>query len=258
MGKMLINRIIIVIALCGFTTTGFSQEQAFGLEEKSGAYLPDSVWILNEDSVPFLLDDIITRPTLLTFVYYHCSAQCPAMLEGIAELINLTHAEIGTDYQVLTISIDHHETPGEAAKAKNKYFDLLNRKINPMSWRFLTADSADIRILTSAVGWEFRSDGEHFVHPTASVLITPDKMVSQYFYGTYFNYMHFAMSVEKAANEEIVPTRVKTLKYCYNYKPADNILLQRVVIIYGTGIVLVIVAFFLILVIKRKKNTKSS
>ena len=58
-------------------------EQAFGLDEKPGAYLPDSVWVINEDSVPVLLNELITRPTLLSFVYYHCPALCPKMMEGI-------------------------------------------------------------------------------------------------------------------------------------------------------------------------------
>lgn len=231
-----------------------AKEQAFGLEEKTGEYLTQNLMVLNEDSVPVNLRDLVTKPTLMCFVYYHCPALCPKMLEGIAELVNFTDAIPGKDYQIFTVSIDHRESAAQAREAKKKYTGLVKKPIDPYFWRFFTADSTDIRKLTDDLGWEFRELGGDFVHTTSTVLITPGGMISQYFYGTYFNYMHFAMSVEKANKEETVPTRLKTLKYCYNYQPARNMKVVWLTTIFGITVIFISLLLFFTLVIKSRKE----
>jgi protein SCO1/2 len=237
--------IIIILFLIGPTLTG--QVQDFGLEEKGGEYLPDSIYVLNEDSVPIDLNLLITKPTLLSLVYYRCPALCPKTLAGIAELINYSDAVPGEDYQVITLSINHRESSAEARAEKTKYTREVQRSIDPYFWRFFTADSITIRRITDAIGWNFRESGEDFVHTASSVLITPGKMVSQYFYGTYFNYMHFAMAVEQAEKEVVAPTRLKTLKYCYNYKPEENTSLLMIFRVFGIVLILIVAGFFIFL-----------
>lgn len=230
------------------------QEQAFGLDEKGGEYLPDSIFVLNEDSVSVDLNLLITKPTLLSFVYYRCPALCPKTLAGIAELVNYTESIPGKEYQVITISINHRESTTEARMAKSKYTSEIHKNIDPYFWRFVTADSMTIRKITDAVGWDFRESGEDFVHTTSSVMVTPNRMISQYFYGTYFNYMHFAMAVGKANKEEVEPTRLKTLKYCYNYKPKENKSLLKIFRGFGISLVFLVIVLFVYLAILRPKS----
>ncbi len=235
-----------------------ANEQAFGLEEKPGTYLTETYIVLNEDSIPVVLNDLITKPTLISFVYYHCPALCPKIMEGIAELVNITKVAPGKDYQILTLSIDHNETTNDARNAKLKYTGMIRKPIDLYFWRFFTADSVTIRRLTNALGWEFREVDGDFVHTTSTVLITPKGMISQYFYGTYFNYMHFAMSVEKAANEEVVPTRLKTLKYCYNYKPEKNRIVVLLTTLFGIFVILISAGLFIGLSFKLgRRNSKT-
>jgi protein SCO1/2 len=146
----------------------------------------------------------------------------------------------------------------EARIAKAKYTGEISKAIDPYFWRFFTADSITIRRLTNAVGWNFRETGEEFVHTTSTVLITPNKMISQYFYGTYFNYMHFTMSLNKANNEEVEPTRLKSLKYCYNYKPEENKSLLRSFRSFGISMIIVMVLLFVYLAILRPKNVSGN
>ena len=178
-------------------------------------------------------------------------------MEGIAELVNYTGVIPGKDYQIITISIDHSETVKMARDAKKKYTSLIKKRVTDYFWRFFIADSMTVRRLTDAVGWEFREVAGDFVHTTSTLLITPGGMVSQYFYGTYFNYMHFAMSVEIAANEEIAPTRLKTLKYCYNYKPEKNRNVVLIIFLSGITLIFIVAGLFLGLIIHSKRNTGS-
>jgi len=235
---------LLFISLVSHSVT---EKQPFGLEERLGEVLPADVILTDENSTQVQFGDIISKPTLLTFVYYRCDVLCPKTLEGIAELVNYTGAVPGHDYNIVTVSINHDETPEEAKKAKNQYVNLIRKSISENFWKFYVADSNAIRKLTGAAGWEFRKDGDNFVHTTSSLLVTPDGKISQYFYGTYFNYMHFAMSAEIAEREEVLPTRLKNLKYCYNYKPVNNRKVVIITTIFGVSMILIVIVFFIIL-----------
>jgi protein SCO1/2 len=242
--------LIIIFLTVSFNIFGEPGEQPFGLIEKQGTFLPANVLVLNEDSVEICLNNLITKPTLLSFVYYHCPALCPKIMDGIAELVNYSRSVPGIDYQIITISIDFNETSRLASDTKKHYLSGVKKKTDPYFWRFFTADSTTIKALTDVTGWEFRHEGDHFIHTTSTILITPKGMISQYFYGTYFNYMHFDMSLEKALHGQIVPTRLKSLKYCYNYQPARNKMIDDVTVTSGIIIILALALLFLILEFK--------
>jgi len=199
---MLMGRICILLLIFSFHRLSGNipvEQPDFGIDEKLGAMLPGGIHMLNEDSVPVLLNELITKPTLLVFVYYNCTDQCPKMLGGVAELANFADAIPGLDYGIITISIDHRESSALTRKIKQEYLQQIRKPVDQYFWRFFTSDSLTIALLTDATGWKFRHSGTTFIHPTASILVTPNKLISQYFYGTYFNYMHFDFSVDQAA-----------------------------------------------------------
>lgn len=230
------------------------QEQAFGLTEKLGEFLPGEINVLNEDSAEVNLRVLIDKPTLLVFVYYSCPALCPKMLDGIAELVNFSKSLPGIDYQIVVLSIDQNESTKLANSAKKIYTEKVKRPVNAYFWRFFTADSVAINVLTNAVGWEFRKAGNDFIHTTSSVLISPKGMVSEYFYGTYFNYMHFDMSLINARDEVLTPTRLKSLKYCYNFQPEKNRNVEAVTKIFGITIIILVLGLFLFLLKGAKRK----
>ena len=158
----------------------------------------------------------------------------------------------GIDYQIISLSIDSRETPSLARKTKAKYFQLLKHKIDPMAWRFFTADSMTIRKLTDSTGWDYRQVGNDFVHTSATILLTSDGMISQYFYNTYYNYMYFDMAVQTADSEQTAPTRISTLKYCYNFKPPNNRATIWITTVFG---ILCIIGIFLLFMYVRRKPT---
>ncbi len=103
-----------------------------------------------------------------------------------------------------------------------------------------------IKTLTDAAGWEFKRTGNDFVHSAATILITPHRKISQYFYGTFILPMHFHLAVNGARGELTDASRMKDQMYCLNYDPAaPNKSFSLIVNSAGIGI-LVLAAFLFI------------
>jgi protein SCO1 len=225
--------------------SAWSQDKTYGIMERTGQILPEDVMITNEDSVKVRFGDLIDRPTLLSFVYYNCPGLCSPVMNGIAEIIGKSDLQIGKDYQVITISVNYQEPVSLARSKKASYMRTLHNPGAQKYWQFYVADSNAIKTLTDAAGWEFKRTGNDFVHSAATILITPHRKISQYFYGTFILPMHFHLAVNDARGELADASRMKDQIYCLNYEPIPNKYYSMIVNSAGIGI-LVLGAFLFI------------
>jgi len=223
----------------------WSQDNTYGILERTGEILPRDVIITSEDSILVRFGDLIDRPTLLSFVYYECPGLCTPVMNGIAEIIQKSDLQLGKDYQVITISVDYNEKPSLAKAKKASYLKTLHNLNARKYWQFYVADSFAIKTMTDAAGWEFKRSGNDFVHSAATILITPSRKISQYFYGTFILPMHFHLAVNDARAELTDASRMKDQKYCYNFEPPTNQAYSTIVHSAGIG-VLVLAAFLFI------------
>jgi protein SCO1/2 len=214
----------------------WSQDKTYGILEKTGQILPEDVMITNEDSVRVRFGDLIDRPTLLSFVYYQCPGLCSPVMNGIAEIIQKSDLQIGKDYRVITISVNYKEPVSLARSKKASYMRTLHNANAQKYWQFYVADSNAIKTLTDAAGWEFKRTGNDFVHSAATILITPHRKISQYFYGTFILPMHFHLAVNDARGELTDASRMKDQMYCLNYDPLPNKSFSLIVNSAGIGI----------------------
>lgn len=248
-----------VLFLCNFNRLP-AQNEFYGLIEKPGAFLPDTVLLFNEDSVPVNITELINKPTVLSFVYFRCPGLCSPLMKGLAELIDESDIKIGMHYQVFTVSIDSREKPSLARAKKQSYLDIMKKKREASeNWLFFTGDEAAVKKITDATGWQFIKDNNGFIHSAGVMLITPQKMISQYLYGTYFMPMHFQMAVSEAWRGLSSPPRIKTLKYCYDYLKHANKNTRNITIIWGILVIFAAVGLFLKLVLEsvmKKRRSK--
>jgi protein SCO1/2 len=231
----------------------------YGITEKNGTYLPDTIILFDEDSVPVNVVDLIDKPTLISFVYYKCPGLCSPLMKGLAELIDNSDIQAGTHYQIFTISIDAREPPSLAKSMKNSLLVAMKKGSDAEeSWKFFTGDAYNIQRITNAAGWQFKRNEVGFIHAMAVILVTPDRMISQYLYGTFFMPMHFQMAVSDAWKGLSVPARIKTLKYCYDYASKTNRNARMVALSFGAFIILAAAGLFLRLLLRPQVKDNES
>ena len=111
------------------------------------------------------------------------------VLNGMNQSFRTLSFDIGKEYNVVTVSFDHSETPELAAEKKATYLRQYNRKGGAEGWHFLTGDEANIQRLTKAAGFRFVWDDatKQFAHGAGVELLTPKGVIARYFYGIEYS-----------------------------------------------------------------------
>jgi protein SCO1/2 len=163
-------------------------------------------------------------------------------MDGIADVINRSDLSIGKDYQVLTVSFDDREHTDLAASKHHNYMNLVKKDGADRGWTFFTADSSTIRRMTGAAGFEFKRTGNDFVHAAALVVLSPDRKITRYLNGIYFQPFELKMALVEASKGQSGPTINKILQFCYAYDPEG-----RHYVINVTRVSAVIIGFLLLM-----------
>jgi len=244
----------LILFFVGISFSIYAQEIKVGIDEKLGAYLPLELKFTNSDGKEVQLSEVINKPTLLALVYYECPGICSPMQNEIAWLIDKVQLEPGKDYQVVSLSIDHHEDSKVAAKWKSNYLKTIKRKIDPNDWIFLTGDSLSIQKLTKTAGYYFEPYQKQFTHAGAIITISSEGKICRYLFGTQFNPFDVKMALIEAKAGKTNPTISKVLEYCFSYDPKGRQYTLNVTRIVGTIMLLGVGIFAFIVVFKRNKN----
>ena len=225
-----------------------------GIDEKLGSYIPLDLKFCNSDGDTVTLDQVINKPVLFALVYYECPGICSPLLTELAWVINKVDLKPIDDFEVVTLSFDHHETHEVAAKWKKSYFEGMNGEFPEEAWTFLTGDSVNIRKLTDAVGFYFKPDDEQFLHAATVIAISPDGKISRYLFGLSFNPFDIKMALLEAEAGKTNPTITKVLQFCFSYDPQGRSYVLNLTRIFGVLILGGVTVFLMVLVIKKKKT----
>ncbi|HEY9595495.1 MAG TPA: SCO family protein, partial [Spirochaetia bacterium] len=162
------------------------RDGAVGIEEKLGEYVPLDARFTDENGGKVSLSQLVTRPTILALVYYRCPNVCDYLLTGLAGVLGAVDASPGSDFDVVTVSIDPEEGTTDAQKARRISLETVGRPFPPAAWRFLTGDEADIAKVADAVGYRYVRRADGFDHPVALVILSPKGKIVRYMNGTDF------------------------------------------------------------------------
>jgi protein SCO1/2 len=162
------------------------------------------------------------RPTLLVFAYHTCPMLCSLVLDATVRSLNEVEWTVGREFDVVSISIDPHDTPQTATRKRASVIESYTRsKGRPTGWHFLTGDETNIRKVTDAIGFEYRYDErqKQYAHPAAIYLLTPEAHIARYLYGIQYDPKDIRLGMLEAAEGRSVSTTERILLYCYHYDP---------------------------------------
>jgi len=259
--KSVIKSITIILFIFLLTALGtrlFAEDgpkqSEVGIDEKLGSVIPLDLSFLDEYGKPVRLRDLITKPTILTLVYFRCPGICTPLLNGLATTIDHLDMESGKDYNIITISFDPKESYQTAAEKKKNYLEEMKKKLPENSWKFLTGDSMSIAKITDAVGFRYQPQGSDYMHSATIMVLSRDGKIARYLYGVDFLPLDLKLAIIEASEGKVGPTINKLLKLCYSYDPGGRKYVLNITRIAGSSMLVLIVAFVLVLRLKKKKH----
>ncbi len=199
-----------------------------GIEQRLGEQVPLDAVFRTEDGRDVSLGEFFGkgRPVILALVYYECPMLCNQVLNGMTGTLKGINLDIGTDFDVLSISFDANENgkPGLAANKKAAYLERYGRAGAESGWHFLTGEQTSIDRLTEAVGftyeWDERSD--QFAHASGIMILTPEGKVSRYFYGIDYAPRDVRLGLVESAESRVGGVTDQLLLYCFHYDPSTG------------------------------------
>ncbi len=220
-----------------------------GINEHLGDIVPLNAEFTDENGDTLRLRSIIKRPVIISLIYYRCPSICKPLLSGVAEVLRKIDMEPGEDYDVITISFDSSDRPGDSRRMKRNYLGSIGRPFPENSWRFLTGDSLNIARFTGAVGFEFKRTGEDFLHPASLVVLTGEGKIARYLYGITYLPFDLKMALTEASAGRTGPTIARVLLYCFSYDSEGKKYVANITRIAGAAILLaalVLISFLLV------------
>ena len=253
MKKIVACSIIILFFLTGRLSAQIDQSPDVGIVEHLGTTIPLDLQFVNEKSEKVTLRQLITKPTILSFVYFDCPGLCSPLLEGVGNVIQKTDLKLGQDYQVITISFNFRDTPEKAKQKKDRFVQRYSKGKGD-GWIFLTTDSATIFKITNSTGFITKAVGLDFVHPSAIIAVSPQGMITRYLYGITFLPVDFKMAVLEAGKNQPRTSIQKIMMLCYSYDPESKRFGLDVTKITGSIIVFFLLMFIVVFLLKPKKK----
>ena len=249
--------LVVTLLLALYVSVTFSKDldlKNFGLENKTGQYISDSIYLIGTDSVEVKLTDIINKPTILSLVYFGCDQYCPEVMSGTKKLINDLNLKAGREYQVLTISFNENDKLSDIKRISQLYKDSVQMAHkNSEGWKFYMADKENIKKLTNNLGYHYYNKNGNYIHFAFLIVVSGKGKIINYMYGYKFLPLDFLITYQYVINNTERVTVPRDMVYCTNYiAPADN-KLHQVAVISGIFILLSALSLFMFLVLKKKE-----
>lgn len=256
--NILIRKIVLVSALFFIPLNIIAQEstekELVGIDEKLGETVNLDYTFTTSEGKRVNIAELITKPTIINFVYFECPGICTPILNGLQKAVSRLDAVPGEDYQILTISFNKDENYLLAKRKKETYLKGLGIPFPEKDWLWMTGDSVNIAGVTNDLGFKFKRTELDFAHSAALILLSPEQKVTRYLYGTYQNPFDVKMAIIESSEGVVVPSIAKILKFCFSYDPDGRKYVFNFLKIAATIIIIVVIAF--VFIVGFKKNNK--
>ncbi|MFQ5599163.1 MAG: SCO family protein [Candidatus Krumholzibacteriia bacterium] len=233
------------------------QLREVGFDQNLGAQVPLDLVFRDEAGAEVELGRYFgDKPVVLALVYYECPMLCSMVLNGLTSSLRVLKFDIGSDFEVLTISFDPGETPELAAAKKRNYVEEYARPGAAAGWHFLTGGDESIRTLTEAVGFRYVYDPDldQYAHASGIVVLTPEGRVARYFFGIEYAPKDLRLGLVEAAEGRIGSVVDQVLLYCFRYDPESGTYSAVALNIVRLGGILTVSGIVALILLLRRKG----
>jgi protein SCO1/2 len=216
-----------------------------GIDQRLNQPVPLDLPFRNEAGETVTLRSLMRgKPVILSLAYYQCPMLCTLVLNGLTSAMRALPFDAGNEFDVITISFDPKDTPELAAKKTATYLEEYRREGAAQGWHFLTGDEASIKQLTDAVGFRYTylPDKNQFAHAAGIFVLTPQGILSRYFYGVEFAPRDLKFGLMDAADGKIGSPVDQLMLFCFQYDPSTGRYTNNVMTAIRIGAVLTLLA----------------
>ena len=233
--------------------------QGVGIDQNLNAQIPLELNFKDETGQIVRLGQYFRgKPVVLALVYYECPGLCDLVLNGLSHAMEQISLNVGTDYDVVTVSFNPKETWQLAGAKKANYIEKYQRTGAKQGWHFLTGREDAIKKLTNTVGFRYNWDpiSKQFAHASGIMVLTPEGKIARYFYGITYKPRDFRLGLVEASANKIGTPADQVLLFCYHYDPTTGkygMAITQITRALGTATVLCLGAFVFIM-IRRERH----
>ena len=197
-------------------------QNSIGIDQRLGDQIPPDLIFTDEMGNAVRLGDYFgAKPIVLTLVYYDCPMLCNQVLTSLLRAMNVLAFGIGTEFDVLTVSVDPDETHELAAEKREEYLKNYLGRDGSNGWHFLTGQQDQIQQLATAAGfrYEYEEQTDQYIHASGIMVLTPEGKLARYFYGIDYPPRDLRWGLVEAADGAIGSAVDQLLLMCYSYDP---------------------------------------
>lgn len=213
--------------------------EGVGIVERRGEAVPADLTFKDPRGRDVRLGDYFDgrRPVILVMAYFDCPLLCTLVLNDVQRCLNQLNWTAGEQFQILTVSFDHRDTPEAARSMRATYLAGYAKDAPEDAWPFLTGDARNIRALANAVGFHYRylPESGEYSHPAAMIVIAPDGTIHNYIENMVFDPAQVKQALMEAAEGRVGSIFERVAHFCFSYDFTTGKYTPRVVRIMQIG-----------------------
>lgn len=206
------------------------------------------------------------RPVVLNLGYYQCPMLCGLVLDGLVHSASKINWTPGSEYDLITVSINPSETAELAAAKKRGVMNYLDRADAETGWHFLVGNAHNTAALAEAAGFGYRwvESQQQYAHAAVLMVLTPEGSLSRYLYygnspdGEAFAPQTLRLSLVEASDGRVGSSLDHVLLWCYQWDAnrGDYSLVARNLMRLGGAMTVAILGLVIGLMLFRERRRK--
>ncbi|HZN41353.1 MAG TPA: SCO family protein [Planctomycetota bacterium] len=237
------------------------REEAASQLDTIGAVVDPNLSFTDERGYPFQLRQLFpgTQPVVLLLGYYCCPAMCGEVMGSAFRALSETELQPGTDFRILSVSIDPKETPATALARKQAFLPKLKKTGGDDAWRLLVGDEANVKRLCEITGFRYywSQHTNQFAHPPSLIFLTPQGKISRIIENTAFDAGDLRLALVEAGEGRLGTFWDQLKLNCLTFDPRTNSYsLAAMTLMRIAGAITVVVIAVMIFVMLRKERRR--